>query len=251
VAKILRALKMFPVYRVSEGVENLEENYSTFKDCIDIFKKNGIVLIFSEGKCINEWHLRPLKKGTARLALDAWAQNIPLQIIPLGINYHSFSDFGKIVHLNFGEVITKENVGVSLEEGFGAKIAQFNSNLKTQLQSLVVEIKKDDKVEIENHFKIASPSSLMKILLFLPAIVGYIFHAPLYMPIKKIAFKKFSKIDHYDSVVVGLLFLLYPFYLLAIAILFYFFNSILSSLLVFIILPFCAWAYTRVKNYSH
>jgi 1-acyl-sn-glycerol-3-phosphate acyltransferase len=71
IATILHSLKMLPVYRISEGVENLESNYQTFEACISIFKKNGIVLIFSEGKCINEWHLRALKKGTARLANSA------------------------------------------------------------------------------------------------------------------------------------------------------------------------------------
>ena len=75
---------MLPVYRVSEGVENLENNYTTFDACQKIFKKNKIVLIFSEGRCINEWHLRPLKKGTARLALTAWQHNIPLKSFALG-----------------------------------------------------------------------------------------------------------------------------------------------------------------------
>ena len=93
ITKILTSFNMLPVYRVSEGVENLENNYTTFEACQDIFKKNGIVLIFSEGRCINEWHLRPLKKGTARLALAAWQQNIPLEILPLGINYSNFRKF--------------------------------------------------------------------------------------------------------------------------------------------------------------
>ncbi|MEP6583590.1 MAG: 1-acyl-sn-glycerol-3-phosphate acyltransferase, partial [Ginsengibacter sp.] len=64
ITKILTSFNMLPVYRISEGTQNLENNYSTFSACQDIFKKNGIVLIFSEGRCINEWHLRPLKKGT-------------------------------------------------------------------------------------------------------------------------------------------------------------------------------------------
>ena len=94
---------MLPVYRVSEGVENLEHNYTTFDACEKLFEKNKIVLIFSEGRCINEWHLRPLKKGTARLALTAWQHNIPLKVLPLGINYSSFRKFGKNMHLNFGK----------------------------------------------------------------------------------------------------------------------------------------------------
>ena len=72
ISKILKALKMFPVYRVSEGVENLNNNYETFENCKQVFRKNGLILIFSEGKCINEWRLRPLKKGTARLAINSW-----------------------------------------------------------------------------------------------------------------------------------------------------------------------------------
>jgi len=63
ITKILTAVKILPVYRTSEGVENLSENYKTFDACLDIFRNTGVVQIFSEGKCINEWHLRPLKKS--------------------------------------------------------------------------------------------------------------------------------------------------------------------------------------------
>ena len=105
--RLLTALKILPVYRTSEGVENLAENYKTFDACITILKGNGVITIFSEGKCINEWHLRPLKKGTARLSIKAWEENIPLQILPVGINYSSFNRFGKNVFLNFGTPINK------------------------------------------------------------------------------------------------------------------------------------------------
>jgi 1-acyl-sn-glycerol-3-phosphate acyltransferase len=57
ISRVLTALKMFPVYRVSEGVENLNINYETFESCKKLFHQKGLVLIFSEGKCINEWHL--------------------------------------------------------------------------------------------------------------------------------------------------------------------------------------------------
>ena len=107
-SKILQSLNILPVYRISEGAENLEHNYSTFDDCKKLFKNNGIVLIFSEGSCSNEWHLRPLKKGTARLAFSCWQDNIPLNILPVGINYNSFRSFGKIVKLNFGNIISEK-----------------------------------------------------------------------------------------------------------------------------------------------
>jgi 1-acyl-sn-glycerol-3-phosphate acyltransferase len=247
VAKILRSLKMFPVYRVSEGVENLEENYKTFDECIEVFKKNGIVLIFSEGKCVNEWNLRPLKKGTARLAMTAWEQGIPLKIIPTGINYNSFTSFGKNVQLNFGEIISQENIAFKNEDTYGTKIQTFNAALQSQLEKLVVQIKPADKKLITTTFE-KPVSSLKKILLFIPAILANIFHAPLYIPVQKFAFKKFGKIDHYDSVMVGLLFLLYPFYLLLIALIVYLLFGNWYWLLVFLILPFIAWSHVAIKK---
>src|SRR5215831_1580157 len=47
------AVRIMPLYRTSEGVENLSENYKTFEACLSIFNEDGIVHIFSEGKCIN------------------------------------------------------------------------------------------------------------------------------------------------------------------------------------------------------
>jgi 1-acyl-sn-glycerol-3-phosphate acyltransferase len=247
IAKILRSLKMFPVYRVSEGVENLEENYKTFDDCIEVFKQNGIVLIFSEGKCVNEWNLRPLKKGTARLAINAWDQGIPLQVIPLGINYHSFIHFGKNIHLNFGETITAENVGFKTADSFGNKNNLFNAALKAQLEKLVIQIKPKNVTIIKETFEI-KVSPFKKIILFLPALLGYILHAPLYLPIQKFAHAKFGKIDHYDSVIVGLLFLLYPIYLFLFGIPLYFLISGWWWLSVFCLMPCMAWSYVQIKR---
>ena len=244
--KLLLSLNMFPVYRVSEGVENLEENYKTFDECIEVFKKNGIVLIFSEGKCINEWHLRSLKKGTARLAITAWEQGIPLKVIPLGINYQSFKSFGKNIFLNFGNFITRKNILFNNEDAYGAKVQTFNAALKLQLQELVFKINADNLTQLHQTF-FQKISFIKKALLLLPAILGYILHAPLYIPVKQFAFKKFGKIDHYDSVVVGMLFILYPIYLAILAIICSCFLGLWSAF-IFIIVPFFAWSFVQIKN---
>src|SRR5574339_1121654 len=104
ITRLFYKLKMLPVYRPTEGVENLSENYKTFDTCIELFKRNTIVLIFSEGLCENEWHLRSLKKGTARLAYKCLQENIPLKILPVGLNYSSFQRFGKNLFINFGNL---------------------------------------------------------------------------------------------------------------------------------------------------
>lgn len=232
ITRILTSLYMLPVYRVSEGVENLENNYTTFKACQDIFRKNGIVLIFSEGGCINEWHLRPLKKGTARLALVAWQQGVPLEVLPLGINYSSFRKFGKTIFINFGNVITKEQINRDFSDGLA--INQFNEILKQQLQNLVFEIDKNDREKVIKYFYIHQ-SLIKKILLFIPSLIGYIFHFPLYYAIH-LSIKNKAH-DHYDSIMTGLLFFIYPFYILIFTLVIFFISHNSISFLLLILLP--------------
>ena len=244
-SKLLKSLNMFPVYRISEGVENLEHNYSTFKQCEDLFTKNGIVLIFSEGRCINEWHLRPLKKGTARLAISAWQNGIPLKVLPTGLNYSSFYSFGKNIQLNFGKLITEKDIDIN--EAFGKNVTDFNEKLRSQLEQLVVQADKKDEAAIKAKFEV-SQSVIKKIFLFIPAVLGWILHAPLYYPLKRFAWKRAAHNDHYDSVLVGLLFVLYPIYLLLISLLVNWLVWNWYGWLVFIVLPFCAWSYVQVKK---
>ncbi len=234
-----------PVYRTSEGTENLYENYKTFDACIEIFKRNGLVLIYSEGKCINEWHLRPLKKGTARLAMKAWEENIPLQVLPVGINYSSFHRFGKNMFINFGEIITIDNI--NMQEADGIKHQLFNNQLREQLEKLVFEIPKDDKL-LQKRVLELKPSLAHKLLLAIPAFTGWLLHLPLFVPVKKFTRKRTWHNDHYDSVMMGILFLLYPFYVLLLALAGWFMLKTLWVLLIFLLLPFTAWAYVQLKT---
>jgi 1-acyl-sn-glycerol-3-phosphate acyltransferase len=240
---LLKSLNMLPVYRISEGIENLDSNYSTFDECQEIFRREGIVLIFSEGNCINEWHLRPLKKGTARLALSAWQQNIPLKILPLGINYSSFRTFGKNLFLNFGKIIAGEEVYTDLSDG--KAINEFNEKLQQQLQGLVYEIDKNDKKKLAKYFYLQQ-LFLKRFLLFLPAVAGYIIHFPLYYLIDLLIKNKAN--DHYDSIMTALLFTLYPFYILAITLITFFTTHSAISFFLLLFIPFTALCLLHIKR---
>jgi len=242
VNKLLRSLKLLPVYRTSEGVENLEHNYTTFDACRETFKEKGMVLIFSEGRCENEWHLRPLKKGTARLSITSWKQGIPLTVLPTAFNYSSFKKFGKEVHLFFGEPIDSNSV---LEQNTeGKQLLAFNNQLNSQLQKMVYEIDPNDKQTIRRIFSIQPKSSLY--FLILPGLTGWMLHAPLFYVCKLVA-KYFRDTGHYDSVLTSTLLLLYPFYfLLLVAFAFYF--DLWVGLVVIVLLPLSAWSCLQAKH---
>lgn len=243
--RLLTAMKILPVYRVSEGVENLNANYDTFDACKNIFQKNGLVLIFSEGRCINEWHLRPLKKGTARLAISSWNDGIPLRVLPVCINYSSFRRFGKNLFISFGKEINASDLPTNVSEGL--KIQAFNQLLHTQLSQGVYEIEKKDTAKQKAKLQ-RSLSDLKCIILFVPAILGSILHAPLYIPIQRFTLKKASHNDHYDSILITLLFLLYIPYLLLLSFILFFLTASYYSFLLLALLPFTAWAWMQVNE---
>jgi 1-acyl-sn-glycerol-3-phosphate acyltransferase len=243
ITKILTSFNMLPVYRVSEGVENLEHNYITFEACQHIFKKDGIVLIFSEGRCINEWHLRPLKKGTARIALTAWQNNVPLEVLPLGINYNSFRKFGKTLFLNFGNIITRFDALESPSSG--KAINDFNNKLQEELQKLVFEIDTNDTKKLKKYFY-THQSLIKKIALFIPAMLGYLINAPLYYSIHHCIKNRAN--DHYDSIMLGLLFFIYPMYVLVLTMIVFFITDNIRSLFLLLLIPLTALSLLHFKR---
>ncbi|MCG2614923.1 1-acyl-sn-glycerol-3-phosphate acyltransferase [Terrimonas sp. NA20] len=250
--RILTAIRILPVYRVSEGVENLSTNYETFDACKEIFRQNGLVLIFSEGLCINEWHLRPLKKGTARLAMSSWSEGIPLEILPVGINYNSFSAFGKDLVINIGEPVSLSQFNLSGSEG--QQIQQFNVALTQRLQPLVYEIAPEDIKTRVN--MISRPASIIrKTILAIPASVGWLLHQPQYLLMRSVARKK-SVAGHYDSILAALLFLSYPFYLLLIALLLFLLSGKAALMPAVMLLPVTGWCliqsgFTTIEKPAH
>lgn len=241
--KWLRWLRLLPVYRTSEGTENLVHNYTTFAACRKAFEEKGIVLIFSEAESTNEWRLRPLRKGTARLAITSWQQGVPLQVVPLGFNYSSFRSFGKNLVLNFGSPICREDV--LQQDSEGRQLLQFNEQLEKQLQDLVYEFDPSDENTMQE--KLGFPvSPLQKMLLMVPAFIGWLLHAPFYYPVKLLTIAFFNN-DHYDSVQASLLMLLYPVYILIIIVIAYTWTGWLALLLL-LMMPLTAWCFLHWKE---
>lgn len=209
VARVLNSLRILPVYRTSEGPENLHINYRTFEACRLLFEKNGIVTIYSEAKCTNEWRLRPLRKGTARLAIQAWTAGIPLRVLPVSLNYSSYYRYGKNLIIEFGEVI--ESTDIPWQEPEGKRHQAFNEKLERSLRKGVIELDRSDGDGRRRRFHVPI-SAATKAVSFLPAMVGWVLHAPLYFPLRTLVAITSRYNDHFDSILAGLLLLLAPFH---------------------------------------
>lgn len=88
--RMLRKFRMIPIYNVEHGKSDLVRNEETFAEGEAVLNNRGLLLIFPEGISRVERIMLPLKKGTARVALQTESKRdfqLGLKVIPVGINY--------------------------------------------------------------------------------------------------------------------------------------------------------------------
>ena len=245
VAAFLKSLHLIPIYRLSEGKENLSKNTETFDHCMALLKKNHTILIFSEGICVNEWNLRPLKKGTARLALLACNEGISnLQIIPANINYSGFAQNPKDLAINFNASFTTNDLQKSPEPLF---YNAFNKILTAGIVNNMIVQKEQTTISV---FPDPSTSAkpILKSALAIPAFIGFIANYWFYSIIKNFAIRKTRGSVFYDSVLFGILLLLYPIMVFLLSIMGAIFLNYKIGLVLFVAMPISAWCYKYYKG---
>jgi glycerol-3-phosphate O-acyltransferase / dihydroxyacetone phosphate acyltransferase len=109
IAWFLRRLHLIPIYRKKDvGDGQKPDNTATFAKCFQFLQRKGTLLIFPEGTSEHERRLRPLKTGTARIALSAEAENnfkLGVRILPIGLTYTDPKRFRSEVFLHFSKPI--------------------------------------------------------------------------------------------------------------------------------------------------
>lgn len=141
VIAILNSLHMMPIYRIRDGIQNLAGNDAVFETCFDLLKEGKSVLIFPEGNHGYEYFLRPLSKGTARLALDARAAldpAIPLYILPVGINYFSHRWPFAQVQIKYGKPLNTADYTEKYQEHKQKAYNQFKEDLAEGMKQTLI-----------------------------------------------------------------------------------------------------------------
>jgi 1-acyl-sn-glycerol-3-phosphate acyltransferase len=230
-ARLMRSVNMIPIYRIRDGKENLGKNDLTFELCRQIIQKGEHVLIFVEGFCNHQTTLQtPLKKGAPRLLIQGWKDGIDVKLLPVWIRFNSFTTFPKEADINFGSVFGKETAGNPQEEG----LMMQNINRETERQLLKLSAIKGE------------PSAKRNFIFFLPAVLGWITHIFLYLPVKALALRLQGSI-HYDSILFTVWALSYPVYLLLLAVVFYLLIGWQAAFIIILLLPLLARSYTLWK----
>src|SRR5205823_8154473 len=110
---VVRAFKAIPVHRRQDAGGDLAKNAETFEAARGVLVRGGTIAVFPEGTSHSDPKLRPLKTGTARIALGAAAALPPhsnLQIVPVGLYYRAKQTFRSAALLHFGSPFSVERV---------------------------------------------------------------------------------------------------------------------------------------------
>ncbi|MEM6722578.1 MAG: lysophospholipid acyltransferase family protein [Bacteroidota bacterium] len=111
IAKLLRQLRMLPIFRIRDGYDQLAKNEAIFEQVAALLKAGETIAIYPEGNHHHERRIRPLKKGAARI-LMAYHEiaDTPITLIPYGIHYEDHYAFRSRVRLTFGDPITYDDL---------------------------------------------------------------------------------------------------------------------------------------------
>ena len=147
VVKIFKALNLVPIFRRQDGQGDISsKNQETFKYCIKELEKRKPILIFPEGVSEPVHHLFKLKKGVARLAFEAEANNnfnLKLHVVPVVINYENHFIGGKKVFVNYLDPILISDYKNIFRESESKARKVFLDHLEGEMRENMIHIEGD------------------------------------------------------------------------------------------------------------
>lgn len=136
-AKVLRFLKIMPIMRMRDGMDEVRKNNETIEKAVDVLRDRVPFCIFPEGTHQAKYSSLPLSKGIFRIAFAAkqMMPDMPLYIVPVGLRYGNFFRFRSTVRVQVGEPIDvgafrSDNATMSEQEQIGALKALLDARMK-------------------------------------------------------------------------------------------------------------------------
>lgn len=148
---LLQKFNMIPINRQGEGKIKGVSNQDSFAACYKLLEQGKTLVIFPEGSSFLERHLRELKSGTARIALDAELKNsgnLKLKIVPVGLNYLQAEKFRSSVLVNVGKKISVNEYLEDYKKDGGKTAKRLTEKFRVNLERLLVNSDSKEHEEI-------------------------------------------------------------------------------------------------------
>ena len=148
--KIFTFLKIMPIMRMRDGIDEVKRNNETIERAVEVLRDKVPFVIFPEGMHQTKYSSLPLSKGIFRIAFQAHdlMPDTPLYIVPVGIRYGSFFRYRSTARVQMGEPI---NVGEFIaEHSESTPQEQMNimrEHLESRLRDAIFYIPNDEDYE--------------------------------------------------------------------------------------------------------
>lgn len=139
---LLTRLYCIPVKRKEDVTDGeARNNNEAFEASYRHLEQNGVLFIAPEGTSWMNRFVRPLKSGTARIALGAEARNdwqLGVQIIPVGLSYSAPHLFRSEVVVHIGAPVNPADWADAWEKNTSRAASDLTRHLEAQLQNLSI-----------------------------------------------------------------------------------------------------------------
>lgn len=131
-AKIFNFFKIMPIMRMRDGRENLKKNDQIMQTAVEVLRHKVPFGIFCEGTHRMKHSILPLVKGIFRIALqadEALKGEMPVYIVPIGIEYGSYTRYRSTISVQVGEAFN---------------VSEFNLQHKDKTQPELMNIMREE-----------------------------------------------------------------------------------------------------------
>ncbi|MBQ5828130.1 MAG: 1-acyl-sn-glycerol-3-phosphate acyltransferase [Bacteroidales bacterium] len=149
-AKIFTFLKIMPIMRMRDGISEVKKNDKIIEKSVDVLRDKVPFCIFPEGQHQAKHSAQPLSKGIFRIAFQAQEMmpDMPLYIVPVGLQYGNFFRFRSTINVNIGNPINvkeflQENSSFTPQE----QMNKIKDILAERMKSLIMYIPNDEFYE--------------------------------------------------------------------------------------------------------
>ena len=139
VSSVLESTGIVPIFRMRDaGLEGVKKNADSFQVVYKLWNKKKKVIVFSEGLCIQERRLRPIQKGTARMAFGFLEQYKAEKflIVPVSVTYSKPSAFGTEIFYDVGNPIQAAEYLNLFKENQAKAVNTLTKNLEEEMKAV-------------------------------------------------------------------------------------------------------------------
>ena len=147
IKRFLESLNLITIFRIRDGVKQLEKNTEVFEKCFDLLNQQKALMIFPEGSHNHKRNVRKLSKGFSRIVFGALERNpeLKIHIISVGVTYQNPSIYPTDVCVHFGTPILANDF--YNPQIIHSEIKRLKEVIRSQLKTLSVHIPLDENYE--------------------------------------------------------------------------------------------------------